>query len=64
MATIPDEEEINAQLEALQQKITLTLQHIDQNFVQCNQIVSGEILPEVEQFAESIRSIREGYQVY
>ncbi|KAI7876364.1 hypothetical protein K492DRAFT_210408 [Lichtheimia hyalospora FSU 10163] len=64
MATIPDEEEINAQLEALQQKITLTLQHIDQNFVRCNQIVSGEILPEVEQFAESIRSIREGYQIW
>ncbi|CDH49923.1 predicted protein [Lichtheimia corymbifera JMRC:FSU:9682] len=64
MTSIPDEEELNTQLEAVQQKITLTLQHIDQNFVRCNQIVSGEILPEVEQFAETIRSIREGYQIW
>ncbi|KAI9313798.1 hypothetical protein BX666DRAFT_545330 [Dichotomocladium elegans] len=60
----PDEEAIDAQLETLQQKITLTLQAIDQNFARCNQILSGEILPEVDRFSDATRSVYEGNQIW
>ncbi|KAI8097672.1 DASH complex subunit Ask1-domain-containing protein [Halteromyces radiatus] len=51
------DEDANAELEKLQQNITLTLQSIDHNFARCNQIVSASILPEIEKFAEASREI-------
>ncbi|CAO3591859.1 unnamed protein product [Absidia cylindrospora] len=53
------DEELDAQLEKLQQNITLTLQFIDQNFEKCNQIVTGSIIPEVDKFTKASREIWE-----
>ncbi|ORZ19395.1 hypothetical protein BCR42DRAFT_449150 [Absidia repens] len=53
------DEELDAQLEKLQQNITLTLQSIDQNFEKCNQIVTGSIIPEVDKFTKASREIWE-----
>ncbi|CAO3643454.1 unnamed protein product [Cunninghamella echinulata] len=50
-------EEINEKLEKVQQHITLTLQAIDLNFAQCNQIVSASMLPTVDKYNEATREI-------
>jgi hypothetical protein len=65
---LPDEdtitdEELDADLEKLQQNITLTLQDIDQNFERCNQIVTGQIIPEVDKFTQASRDIWERSKV-
>lgn len=65
---LPDEdtitdEELDAELEKLQQNITLTLQDIDQNFERCNQIVTGQIIPEVDKFTQASRDIWERSKV-
>ncbi|KAI8971044.1 DASH complex subunit Ask1-domain-containing protein [Pilobolus umbonatus] len=53
------EEEANAELERLQQSITLTLQEIDKNFSECNQIITSKILPEIDNYAQASQSIRD-----
>ncbi|CAK7266357.1 hypothetical protein SEPCBS119000_001981 [Sporothrix epigloea] len=45
------------ELEKLEQSITLTLQEIDHNFSRAHQIVTGSILPVVEQYGEHCRSV-------
>lgn len=57
------DEELKAELEKLQQNITLTLQAIDQNFAKCNQLVSAVILPQVEKLAEASRRVRDANKV-
>jgi hypothetical protein len=47
------EEEANAQIERLQQRLTLNLQEIDKNFTDCNQVLTSRIIPEVEKYADS-----------
>lgn len=51
------EEEANAQIERLQQRLTLTLQEIDKNFTDCNQVLTSKIIPEVEKYSESTQRI-------
>ncbi|CAK7230403.1 hypothetical protein SEUCBS140593_007577 [Sporothrix eucalyptigena] len=45
------------ELEKLEQQITLTLQEIDHNFSRAHRIVTGSILPVVEQYGEHCRSV-------
>ncbi|CAK7228549.1 hypothetical protein SCUCBS95973_006920 [Sporothrix curviconia] len=45
------------ELEKLEQSITLTLQEIDHNFSRAHRIVTGSILPVVEQYGEHCRSV-------
>ncbi|KIH88941.1 DASH complex subunit ASK1 [Sporothrix brasiliensis 5110] len=45
------------ELEKLEQSITLTLQEIDHNFSKAHRIVTGNILPVVEQYGEQCRSV-------
>ncbi|KAI8384334.1 DASH complex subunit Ask1-domain-containing protein, partial [Radiomyces spectabilis] len=58
------DEDANAELEKLQQNITLTLQAIDQNFAKCNQIVSSSILPAVDKFAEASKGVWNGSKLW
>ncbi|KAK7749964.1 hypothetical protein SLS62_008073 [Diatrype stigma] len=51
--TLPEE------LERLEQSITLTLQEIDHNFSKAHRIVTGSILPLVEQYGENSKSVWE-----
>ncbi|KAF7726467.1 DASH complex subunit ask1 [Apophysomyces ossiformis] len=52
------DEEADAELERLQQNITLSLQAIDQNFARCHQIVSERLLPIVDRLAEASQRVR------
>ncbi|KAG4304483.1 hypothetical protein PORY_002193 [Pneumocystis oryctolagi] len=49
-----------SELERLEQKITLTLYEIDANFNKCHRIVTTEILPIIERYAEHSRRVWEG----
>ncbi|TPR02155.1 Cytochrome P450 family protein [Aspergillus niger] len=51
---------LTEELEKLEQSITLTLQEIDHNFSQAHRIVTTNILPLVEQYAESSRDVWDG----
>ncbi|KAI9484130.1 MAG: DASH complex subunit Ask1-domain-containing protein [Benjaminiella poitrasii] len=51
------EEEANAELERLQQKLTLNLQEIDKNFADCNQVLTSKTIPEIEKYAEATSQI-------
>ena len=62
MSRRTDEEE-NAELEKLQQEVTLLLQAIDENFTRCQQIVSQGIIPEVERYATASKRVWEGLKV-
>lgn len=57
------DEEINAELERIQQQITLNLQEIDKNFATCNQLVASKIIPEMERFAKATMDIWESSKV-
>ncbi|KAI9032518.1 hypothetical protein CLU79DRAFT_151029 [Phycomyces nitens] len=57
-----NDEEANAELERLEQNITLLLQDTDQNFSRCNQIASS-ILPMIDKFSEATNSILKTHQV-
>ncbi|KAG0175509.1 DASH complex subunit ask1 [Apophysomyces sp. BC1034] len=51
------DEEADAEIERLQQNITLSLQAIDQNFARCHQIVSERFLPTVDRLAEASQRV-------
>lgn len=51
------------ELERLEQQITLTLQEIDSNFSKAHRIVTGSILPIVEQYAKHSNDVWEGSKV-
>ncbi|PGH10036.1 DASH complex subunit ASK1 [Blastomyces parvus] len=51
---------LTEELERLEQSITLTLQEIDHNFSRAHRIVTTNILPTVEQYAEQSREVWEG----
>lgn len=59
-----NDDEANAELEKLQQNITLTLQAIDQNFARCHQIVTADIIPHLDRFTDASRSAWDGSKVY
>ncbi|KAK4204114.1 putative DASH complex subunit [Triangularia verruculosa] len=48
---------LTEELEKLEQSITLTLQEIDHNFSRAHRIVTGSILPLVEQYGEHSRNV-------
>ncbi|CEG64133.1 hypothetical protein RMATCC62417_01166 [Rhizopus microsporus] len=58
------DEEINAELERIQQQITLNLQEIDKNFATCNQLVASKIIPEMERFAKATMDIWESSKAW
>ncbi|BFZ59077.1 DASH complex subunit ask1 [Saitoella coloradoensis] len=51
---------ITAEIERLEQNITLTLQEIDHNFSRCHRIITTHILPIVERYAEQSRAVWDG----
>lgn len=51
---------LTEELERLEQQITLTLQEIDGNFSKAHRIVTGSILPIVEQYAKHSGNVWEG----
>ncbi|KAI7468248.1 hypothetical protein KC351_g13732 [Hortaea werneckii] len=51
---------LTEELERLEQQITLTLQEIDSNFSKAHRIVTGSILPIVEQYAQHSGEVWEG----
>ncbi|CAO3615853.1 unnamed protein product [Mucor hiemalis] len=51
------EEEADAEIERVQQKITLALQQIDENFATCNQIVTSRIGPGIDQYGEASQQV-------
>ena len=51
------------ELERLEQQITLTLQEIDSNFSKAHRIVTGSVLPIVEQYAKHSSDVWEGSKV-
>ncbi|KAF2136831.1 uncharacterized protein K452DRAFT_322166 [Aplosporella prunicola CBS 121167] len=51
---------LTEELEKLEQSITLTLQEIDHNFSRAHRIVTGSILPIVEQYAKHSEAVWEG----
>ncbi|KAL0264394.1 DASH complex subunit ask1 [Diplodia seriata] len=51
---------LTEELEKLEQSITLTLQEIDHNFSRAHRIVTGSILPVVEQYAKHSEAVWEG----
>ena len=55
--TVLSEEQVDAEIEKRQQKITLALQQIDENFATCNQIVTSRIGLGVEQYGEASHHI-------
>ncbi|KAG2177793.1 hypothetical protein INT43_003040 [Umbelopsis isabellina] len=62
MASYTDEQ-LNAELEKLQQNITLTLQAIDQNFAKCHQTIATRIIPQVEKYADASQGVWNGSKV-
>ncbi|KAH9815742.1 DASH complex subunit ask1-like [Teratosphaeria destructans] len=54
---------LTEELEKLEQSITLTLQEIDSNFSKAHRIVTGSILPIVEQYAKASGDVWEGSKV-
>ncbi|KAI9289543.1 hypothetical protein BC943DRAFT_314602 [Umbelopsis sp. AD052] len=54
------DEQLNAELEKLQQNITLTLQSIDQNFAKCHQTIATRIIPQVEKYADASQGVWNG----
>jgi DASH complex subunit ASK1 len=54
---------LTEELERLEQSITLTLQEIDSNFSRAHRIVTGSILPIVEQYAKHSNEVWEGSKV-
>jgi hypothetical protein len=57
------DEQLNAELEKLQQNITLTLQSIDQNFAKCHQTIATRIIPQVEKYADASQGVWNGSKV-
>ncbi|KAF9426055.1 DASH complex subunit ask1 [Podila epigama] len=53
MATPRTTSDILDEIERLEQRITLTLQEIDQDFSNCQTIVTAKILPSIDLYAES-----------
>lgn len=51
------EDEANAQLETLQQKLTRNLQEIDKSFAECNRVLASKTIPEVERYSEATSQI-------
>ncbi|KAF2771827.1 hypothetical protein EJ03DRAFT_372404 [Teratosphaeria nubilosa] len=51
---------LTEELEKLEQSITLTLQEVDSNFSKAHRIVTGSILPIVEQYAKASGDVWEG----
>lgn len=51
------------ELEKLEQSITLTLQEIDSNFSKAHRIVTGSILPIVEQYGKHSNAVWDGSKV-
>lgn len=51
------EEEADAEIERIQQRITLALQQIDENFATCNQIVTSRIGPGIDQYGEASQQV-------
>ncbi|KAF8544919.1 DASH complex subunit Ask1-domain-containing protein [Trichophaea hybrida] len=51
---------LTAELEKLEQKITLTLQEIDHNFARAHRIVTASILPVVERYQKESDAVWEG----
>ncbi|KAH8549795.1 hypothetical protein BGW37DRAFT_558790 [Umbelopsis sp. PMI_123] len=60
MMTSYTDEQLNAELEKLQQNITLTLQSIDQNFAKCHQTIATRIIPQVEKYADASQGVWNG----
>jgi DASH complex subunit ASK1 len=54
---------LTEELEKLEQSITLTLQEIDSNFSKAHRIVTGSILPVVEQYGKHSSDVWEGSKV-
>ena len=57
------EDHEKAELEQIQQEITLTLQEIDQNFARCVQIVSEGIIPEIARYKVASQGVWDGLKV-
>jgi hypothetical protein len=57
------DEQLNAELEKLQQNITLTLQAIDHNFAKCHQTIATRIIPQVEKYADASQGVWNGSKV-
>lgn len=57
------EEEANAAIERLQQKLTKNLQNIDRNFAECHQIVNSEIIPNLDKYKAQTSKIWESSKV-
>ncbi|KAI5842868.1 DASH complex subunit Ask1-domain-containing protein [Tricharina praecox] len=51
---------LTAELEKIEQKITLTLQEIDHNFARAHRIVTSSILPIVERYGQESEAVWEG----
>ncbi|KAH7052091.1 DASH complex subunit Ask1-domain-containing protein [Macrophomina phaseolina] len=51
---------LTEELEKLEQSITLTLQEIDHNFSRAHRIVTGSIIPVVDQYAKHSEAVWEG----
>jgi hypothetical protein len=47
------EEEVNAEIERVQQRITSNLQQIDDNYVKANQMLASKLLPALEKFEQA-----------
>lgn len=56
------EEEADAEIERMQQQLTLALQEIDENFAYCNQSAS-ELSADIDRFGEASELIRNNTQV-
>ena len=54
---------LTEELEKLEQTITLTLMEIDKNFSAAHRIVTGSILPIVEQYGKHSSEVWEGSKV-
>lgn len=56
------EEDADAEIERMQQKLTLALQHIDENFAACNQNAS-KLSAEIDRYGEASQDMRNNSQV-
>lgn len=56
------EEEIDAEIERMQQQLTLALQQIDENFAACNQNLS-KLSAEIDRYGEASQEMRNNSQV-
>jgi DASH complex subunit ASK1 len=64
MAQRPQQQlSLTAELERIEQKITLTLQEIDHNFARAHRIVTTSILPVVERYGRGSEEVWEGAKV-